>query len=66
MEAHAGAIRIPRPAKLRRRRFELLRSRLSARRRAVASRAHAAQANRRLPSSLPGSEHTHLLPPKAY
>ena len=66
MEAHAGTIRIPRPAKPRRRRLELLRARLSARRRAIALRTHSAQANRRLPSSLPGSEHAHLLPPKAY
>jgi hypothetical protein len=26
----------------------------------------AMRANRSLPSSIPGSQHTHLLPPKAY
>jgi hypothetical protein len=69
MEAHAGTIRIPARTELkpRWRLFHLLRGRARAARRASAGRAQAAQANRGLPSSIPGSEHSHLiLPPKAY
>jgi hypothetical protein len=70
MEAHAGTIGIPRgettDAKPRRGRLTLLREIIRAYRREQVIRNHAASANRRLPSSLPGSEHTHLLPPKGY
>jgi hypothetical protein len=68
MEAHAGTIRIPaRPeTKPRRRLLHLLRERARAARHVNAGRAQAAHANRSLPGSIPGSEHTHLLPPKAY
>jgi hypothetical protein len=68
MEAHAGTIRIPSRTEIkpRRRLLHLLRERARAARRVSAGRTQAAQANRSLPSSIPGSEHTHLLPPKAY
>jgi len=68
MEARAGAITFPSEWAKRPRRspMELLRERLSHRRLAIASRTQSARAHRRLPGSLPGSEHTHLLPPKAY
>jgi hypothetical protein len=68
MEAHAGTIRIPARSetKPRRRLLHLLRERGRAASRVNAGRTQAAQANRSLPSSIPGSEHTHLLPPKAY
>jgi hypothetical protein len=68
MEAHSGAIRIPtrRAARPRRRSLHVLRERSRARSYERAARAYAARANHSLPSSVPGSEHTHLLPPKAY
>jgi hypothetical protein len=68
MEAHTGAIRVPTGASLRprRRRLALMRERLRARRAANAARSQAMRANRSLPSSVPGSEHTHLLPPRAF
>jgi hypothetical protein len=69
MEAHAGTIRIPARTEIkpRRRLLHLLRGRARAARRASAGRTQAARANRALPSSIPGSEHSHLiLPPKAY
>jgi hypothetical protein len=68
MEAHAGTIRIPARTELkpRRRLLHLLRERARAASRVNAVRAQAARANRSLPGSIPGSEHTHLLPPKAY
>lgn len=68
MEAHTGAIRVPTRTKTRprRTRLVLLRERIQARRSANAARVQAMRANRSLPGSMPGSEHTHLLPPKAY
>ena len=68
MEAHTGAIRVPTRTRTRQRRSRLvlLRERIRARRSANAARAQAMRANRSLPSSIPGSQHTHLLPPKAY
>jgi hypothetical protein len=68
MEAHTGAVTFPsewakRP---RPRRLKLIRQRIRARKDERAARAYAARANRALPSSIPGSGHTHLLPPKAY
>ena len=67
MEAHAGTMSIgtdaatkPRPSTLRR--LQLLRERARARREERAIQTHGAR-----PTSVPGSEHTHLvLPPKAY
>ena len=67
MEAHAGTISIGtsiarerKPSGLRR--LQLLRERARARRHERAIQTHAAR-----PTSVPGSEHTHLvLPPKAY
>ena len=66
MEAHTGAIRIPGgPATWRSRRWlYLLREYSRARRSERAARTYSARANRSLPGSMPGSEHTHLLPPK--
>jgi hypothetical protein len=66
MEAHAGTIRIPTGTTTKPRRLHLFRERVRARRRERLLRNHAAGANRALPGSIPGSEHTHLLPPKAY
>jgi hypothetical protein len=68
MEAHTGAIRIPTgPATRRSRRWlDLLREHSRARRSERAARIYSATANRCLPGSIPGSEHTHMLPPKAY
>jgi hypothetical protein len=67
MEAHAGTIGIPSQTSTpRRRRLRLLLQRVRASARVDAARVQAAEANRSLPSSIPGSEHTHLLPPKAY
>ena len=68
MEAHSGAIRAPRgmPTRPRRRRIALFRERLRAHRRIAAARTQSINASRSLPGSVPGSEHTHLLPPKAY
>ncbi len=66
MEAHAGTIRIPTGTTTKPRRLHLFRERLRARRRERAIRHYAAGAHR-VPTSVPGSEHTHLiLPPKAY
>ncbi len=67
MEAHAGTIGIPRSGtrKPRARRLHLFRERVRARRRERAIRNHFVRANRALPGSIPGSEHTHLLRPKA-
>ena len=68
MEAHPGAITFPTEwaRSPRRRRLSPILARFRARRSARAARAYAAAANRSLPASIPGSEHTHLLPPKAY
>jgi hypothetical protein len=68
MEAHTEVLRIPagNAAKANRGRLNVLRERIQARRRDLATRVQAAQANRSLPNSIRGSEHTHLLPPKAY
>jgi hypothetical protein len=66
MEAHAGTIRIPSRSRTKPRRLHLLRERIRARRRERAIRNYAAASNRTLPGSIPGSEHTHLLPPKGY
>jgi hypothetical protein len=68
MAAHAGTIRIPTgtTTKPRWHRLHLFREGVRAHRRERAIRNHAAGANRALPGSIPGSEHTHLLPPKAY
>ena len=68
MEAHSGAIRFPKglPTRPRRRRIALFRERLRARRRVAAARTQSINASRSLPGSVPGSDHTHLLPPKAY
>lgn len=70
MEAHAGTIGIGTGGtiarKQRPRRLHLLRDRVRSLRRERVTRYHAALANRALPGSIPGSEHTHLLPPKAY
>jgi hypothetical protein len=66
MEAHAGTIRIPTTTKTKPRRLHLFRELVRARRRERVIRNHAAGSNRALPGSIPGSEHTHLLPPKAY
>jgi hypothetical protein len=67
MAAHAGTIRIPTTGgKRRRHAFALLRERARARRRAHAARVQAINANRSLPSSIPGSEHTHLLRPGGF
>jgi len=68
MEAHGGAIRVPRgvPTRPRRRRLALFRERLQARRQIAAARTQSINASRSLPGSVPGSEHSHLLPPKAY
>lgn len=68
MEAHTGVIRVPAPSarRPRRRRLVLLRESIRARRAANAARVQAIRANRTLPNSIPGSEHTHLLPPKAF
>jgi len=68
MEAHGGAIRVPRGMRRRprRRRIALFRERLRERRRVAAARTQSINASRSLPGSVPGSEHTHLLPPKAY
>jgi hypothetical protein len=69
MEAHAGTIRIPRgtATKPRRRRLRLLRERARARRLARAIRDYTPGTHRAVPTSIPGSEHTHIvLPPKAY
>jgi hypothetical protein len=70
MEAHAGTIGIQTgdttTRKPRARRLHLFRERIRARGRERAIRNHSAGANRGLPGSIPGSEHTHLLPPKAY
>jgi hypothetical protein len=68
VEAHTGAIRVPTQTRTRprRSRLVLLRERIRTRRSANAARVQAMRANRSLPGSIPGSEHTHLLPPKAY
>ncbi len=68
MEAHTGAIRVPTgtTTRPRRSRLALLREHLRARRRANAVRTQAMRANRSLPNSIPGSEHTQLLPPRAF
>ena len=68
MEAHTGAVRIPTgPATGRSRRWlHLLREHSRARRSERAARTYSARANRSLPGSIPGTEHTHMLPPKAY
>jgi hypothetical protein len=68
MEAHAGTITIPARTETnpRRRPFHVLRERTRALRSLSAHRTQAAAVNRSLPGSIPGSEHTHLLPPKAY
>ncbi len=68
MEAHAGTISIGTGIRTKERppRLQLLRERVRARRRERVIRHYAAGAHR-FPSSIPGSEHTHLiLPPKAY
>lgn len=68
MEAHTGALRIPTgPATRRSRRWlHLLGEHSRARRSERATRTYSARANRSLPGSIPGSEHSHMLPPKAY
>jgi hypothetical protein len=70
MEAHAGTIRIPTgrtiTRKPRLRRLHLFRERVRARRRERVIRNYAPGTHRALPGSIPGSEHTHMLPPKAY
>jgi hypothetical protein len=63
MEAHTGAISFPsewakRP---RRRRLQLLRELVRARRESAALRGYTARSNHSVPTSIPGSEHTHLL-----
>jgi hypothetical protein len=68
MEAHAGTISIGTrvTAKPKTRRLQLFRARVRARRRERVIRHHAAGTHR-ASTSVPGSEHTHLiLPPKAY
>jgi hypothetical protein len=68
MEAHAGTISIGSRVTTRPKasRLALFRERVRARRRERVVRNHAASANRSLPGSIPGSDHTHLLPPKGY
>jgi len=68
MEAHAGTIRIPTEttAKPRRRRLRLFLAAARARRRERAVRSHELRASGIGAPSVPGSEHSHLLPPKAY
>lgn len=68
MEAHTGAVRIPTGSATRRSRrwLHLLREHSRVRRSERVTRTYSATANRSLPSSIPGSEHTHMLPPKAY
>jgi hypothetical protein len=64
MEAHAETIRIPSSSTTKplRRRLQLFRERAQIRRRERAIRTHGARL-----TSVPGSEHSHLvLPPKAY
>jgi hypothetical protein len=65
--AHAGTIRIPMGTTTKPRRWlHLFRESVRTRRRERVMRDHAAGTNRALQGSIPGSEHTHLLPPKAY
>jgi hypothetical protein len=69
MEAHAGTIRIPTgtTAKARLRRLQHFREHIRARRRERAVRNYTPGTHRTVLTSIPGSEHTHLiLPPKAY
>ena len=68
MEAHAGTISIGNRVTIKPKasRLALFRERVRALRRERVVRTHAAHANRSLPGSIPGSEHTHLLPPKSY
>jgi hypothetical protein len=64
MEAHAGTISIgTRPTKQRPSRLALLRERIRDRRQRRARRAHALRDNGARAPFVPGSEHTHLLPP---
>jgi hypothetical protein len=63
MEAHTGAITFPsewtkRP---RRRLLHLLRELVRTRRETAALRAYTARSSHSVPTSIPGSEHTHLL-----
>jgi hypothetical protein len=69
MEAHAGTVRIGNGpgVRPRRRRLSQLRETIRRRRRERARRAHSIRMNGVRAPSIPGSEHTHLLPPpKAY
>ncbi len=63
MEAHTPAITFPSEwaRRMRRRRLHLLRELVRTRRDRAALRAYDARSNRSVPTSIPGSEHTHLL-----
>jgi hypothetical protein len=65
MEAHTGRIPTETASPIRRL-LHLLRERSRVRRSERVRHSYAARANRSLPNSIPGSGHTHLLPPKAY
>ena len=69
MEAHGGAIRVPRGMRHGRAVSPYRAVPRTTAGRAAGSPQPAPQsinASRSLPGSVPGSEHTHLLPPKAY
>jgi hypothetical protein len=63
MEAHTGALTLPgrRTERPRRHWLRRLRQLIRARRESASLRAYSARGNRSLPTSIAGSEHTHLL-----
>jgi hypothetical protein len=63
MEAHTGAVTFPKEwtRRPRRRRLHRLRTLVRAHRERAALAAYTAKSNRSVLTSIPGSEHTHLL-----